>query len=72
MSFPFCPCRILSLSICGLLIKQSMGCVSAGHLLILWAFVSDSVFFPPPPRPEAANEFYDGDHDNDKESDVEI
>uniref|UniRef100_A0A9J8B0Z1 Histone deacetylase 3 n=1 Tax=Cyprinus carpio carpio TaxID=630221 RepID=A0A9J8B0Z1_CYPCA len=23
-------------------------------------------------RPEAANEFYDGDHDNDKESDVEI
>lgn len=24
------------------------------------------------PRPEAANEFYDGDHDNDKESDVEI
>uniref|UniRef100_A0A8C4YW22 Histone deacetylase n=1 Tax=Gadus morhua TaxID=8049 RepID=A0A8C4YW22_GADMO len=31
---------------------------------------------PPPrpvtPRPEAAGEFYDGDHDNDKESDVEI
>lgn len=25
-----------------------------------------------PHRPEAANEFYDGDHDNDKESDVEI
>ncbi|KAF4803670.1 Histone deacetylase 3 [Turdus rufiventris] len=24
------------------------------------------------PRPEAPNEFYDGDHDNDKESDVEI
>ena len=23
-------------------------------------------------RPEAPNEFYDGDHDNDKESDVEI
>lgn len=23
-------------------------------------------------RPEASNEFYDGDHDNDKESDVEI
>ncbi len=23
-------------------------------------------------RPEAANEFYDGDQDNDKESDVEI
>lgn len=23
-------------------------------------------------RPEPPNEFYDGDHDNDKESDVEI
>lgn len=28
--------------------------------------------FPLLCRPEAPNEFYDGDHDNDKESDVEI
>ena len=30
--------------------------------------ISCSLFY----RPEAPNEFYDGDHDNDKESDVEI
>lgn len=30
------------------------------------------IFFPLLCRPEAPNEFYDGDHDNDKESDVEI
>lgn len=37
-------------------------CRSLNHTLLL--------LFPH--RPEAANEFYDGDHDNDKESDVEI
>lgn len=61
-----------------------MGYLGAGHLLIfgsvIWAFFSGSKVVKAlladsdclSPRPEAANEFYDGDHDNDKESDVEI
>lgn len=68
---------------CGLLTKQFLRYLGARHLLTCSETCGHSslpqgcqgsslMMIVSSPRPEAANEFYDGDHDNDKESDVEI
>lgn len=53
--------------------KASSDLQTCGHSSLLQGCQGSSLMMiVSPPRPEAANEFYDGDHDNDKESDVEI